>query len=556
MPSYFPNHPNPVNPKPPSEHERLFELARKAITIVSEQGQAFISLSLGDNGHQVWPVRSPQFRDWLVHTYIEQYDALPRDRTISSAIRAVEAAAHCAPQLRSPVFRRVAAYGPRTGPAIPAPVSIALDLTNDQGEVIDITAEGWQLSPGETHCFLRTRGAQSLPAPVGAGANHPPPRAPARPPLPALRSLLPPISNDDHLRIIAWLLSTLSASPTFPVLILAGPPGSGKSTAAHMLRNLIDPATAPFTQHSCSDRELLATARRNWIIAFDHVHRLSARFSAALCRLSSGAGFSLRQPHDPREPVPFHLQRPIILTLNRSSGATLGDPALADRALIVNLKPIPAAARRPESDIWREFEKLRPQLLGALCTAVATALRRLPEIKLETAPRLADAAVWAAAAAPALGVTEEEILYAFDPEPGKHAVVEAVSSFMEDRATWAGSATELHALLAGPGLPPTPEALAQLLRRQLAHLARAGVEVAFARLPGGDRRLTLKRPGCDSDSPASLSQTPDQPSGDNASDELSAGYQEETEVAHKMALSAHRCHNAVITPALRSAASG
>src|SRR5260370_39327464 len=49
---------------------------------------------------------------------------------------------------------------------------------------------------------------------------------------------------------------------------------------------------------------------------------------------------------------------------------------------------------------------MRPALLGALCNAVSTALRREASIQLARRPRMADACRWATAAEPALGWTD------------------------------------------------------------------------------------------------------------------------------------------------------
>jgi hypothetical protein len=41
-------------------------------------------------------------------------------------------------------------------------------------------------------------------------------------------------------------------------------------------------------------------------------------------------------------------------------------PDLGDRALFLTLDPIPDAARRPEQELWRDFETERPHIAGRL----------------------------------------------------------------------------------------------------------------------------------------------------------------------------------------------
>jgi hypothetical protein len=54
---------------------------------------------------------------------------------------------------------------------------------------------------------------------------------------------------------------------------------------------------------------------------------------------------------------------------------------LADRAIAVTLLPIPDERRRPESEVWTEFEAAAPGVLAALLDGLVVALRRLPEVK-------------------------------------------------------------------------------------------------------------------------------------------------------------------------------
>ena len=73
-------------------------------------------------------------------------------------------------------------------------------------------------------------------------------------------------------------------------------------------------------------------------------------------------------------------------------------PDLLDRALVVMLPSIPEEERKPEAELWREFEEARPAILGALFDAISGALGSVGDVWLEGMPRMADFAVWATAA--------------------------------------------------------------------------------------------------------------------------------------------------------------
>jgi hypothetical protein len=54
------------------------------------------------------------------------------------------------------------------------------------------------------------------------------------------------------------------------------------------------------------------------------------------------------------------------------------------------LARIPEVNRRPEAELWREFNIARSLILGALLDAVVHGLRAMNQVRLEALPRMAD----------------------------------------------------------------------------------------------------------------------------------------------------------------------
>ena len=97
-----------------------------------------------------------------------------------------------------------------------------------------------------------------------------------------------------------------------------------------------------------------------------------------------------RELYTDSEEALFDATRPLILN-GIADVATR--PDLLDRALPVTLAPISEAKRRPEAELWQEFEEVRPRILAALLDAVSGALSTVGSVRLEGMPRMADFAM-------------------------------------------------------------------------------------------------------------------------------------------------------------------
>lgn len=75
---------------------------------------------------------------------------------------------------------------------------------------------------------------------------------------------------------------------------------------------------------------------------------------------------------------------------------------LIDRGIILQLPSLPEIIRFPESEIWSSFYQVHPQVLAGLLDAVSAAMRNNDKVKLDSLPRMADAALWVTVAEEAL----------------------------------------------------------------------------------------------------------------------------------------------------------
>ena len=298
-------------------------------------------------------------------------------------------------------------------------------------------------------------------------------------------------------------MAALRPSGPYPILVLLGEHGAAKSTVARLLRALVDPNTAPLRADPREPRDLMIGASNGWVIAYDNLSKLPTWLSDALCRLSTGGGFATRELYSDTEETIFDAERPVIVT-GIEELATRSD--LLDRALVVYLPTIPESDRCSERELWGDFERLRPRILGALLDAAACAVRELPTTHLEATPRMADFAEWVAAAEPALPWPPGDFLAAYSGNRGEanELTLEAspIGSAVRELAQdgFEGIATDLlgrleeivgEAVTRRKDWPGSPRVLSGELRRIAPNLRALGVEVEFARESGKGRRRVI-----------------------------------------------------------------
>jgi hypothetical protein len=436
-------------------------------------------------GHwETWRVKDTHFKRWISGLYYHREGSTPSDLSIGAALNVLEGQAVHEGREQF-VYVRVAGHEG----------SIYLDLANDRWETVEITPYGWNVLPDSPVKFRRTPGMLALPTPIHGGA------------LAELHPFVNVGSEDMFVLILGWLVAAFRPTGPYPVLVLDGNQGSAKSTVSRLLRSLVDPNTALLRSTPRNERDLMIAAENGWCQAFDNVSEVPPWLSDCLCRLSTGGGFSTRRNYTDDEEKLFNAMRPIMLN-GISIGIERAD--LLDRSLVIRLGEIQDERRLPEMLFWAKVEEARPRILGALLDAVSCALRRLPEMSIETPPRMADFAHWATAAEPAFGCAEGAFLSAYrsNRQDANELALDGslLVPFLKaiaEREDWSGTSSELLKLLRGEdgvdcrqqGWPKTPAALSGQLRRLLPSLGSAGIIVQMQKTAGTNSRkiITIRK---------------------------------------------------------------
>jgi len=158
----------------------------------------------------------------------------------------------------------------------------------------------------------------------------------------------------------------------------------------------------------------------------------------------------------------------------------------------------------------KAFEKLRPRILGALLNAVAGALKALPSTKLDSLPRMADFALWVAAAEDSLGWSKGTFISAYAGNRASANEVALESSpvarplleMLDEQGEWRGTSSELLQALGARVddqvkrqrvWPSNGRSMTGHLKRLSPNLRAAGWEIEFHR--ESSRRLwSIHRP--------------------------------------------------------------
>jgi hypothetical protein len=466
------------NGKKKSVAKLLIELALKLGSLWHDSTGAGWVDYIVDGNLQTARIRSKRFRDFLSRVLWEREERSINSEAWSEAVGTLEGIARFKGPERE-AFLRVGKHGD----------CIYIDLGTEDWRIIRVSPTGWEIIP-YAECpipFYRADCQLPLPIPTRDGS------------LDDLWQLLN-VREADRPLVLGWLLSTLTPEGSKPILTFSGEKGSGKSSAATLLKRLTDPTKVSKASGVGDARTVASAAVGRWVLCFDNLTHLSPEQQDLLCCVSTGAGYSHRTLYSDLDETFLEYRRPQILT-GIDLVPTRSD--LLDRCLIVRLERIPEDERLTEEELETLTLSLLPGIYGALLDVLVTALQNLPTTKPARLPRMADfARLGLAAKIPNFMET-----YASNIEVGSQAAVEAnplaagILALLDTcGGYWHGTTTELIRKL--QELDPTSKDFQKLSARSVGRklasslrgdLAAVGVEVDQGKTTNGQRYLILSR---------------------------------------------------------------
>ena len=347
-----------------SQASRLVELARERFDLVmSEDGRPY---GVAGNGPRIaFPLRGSRgLRTRLAAIYADDTrGTAPSQSALADALAVLEG--YASRKEAEQVHLRLARHGD----------SIVIDLGTPDGRCIVIRPGSWRIEPRSPVLFRRTNLTSVIPDPVRDGDG-----------LAILGALL----NTDEATfrlLVGWMISALIPEIPHPILAFKGEQGTGKTTAARSVVQIIDPSPAPLRTAPRDVKQWVVVAAASWAVCLDNVNAISGWLSETLCRAVTGDGNVDRALYTDDDVTVLAFRRVIMMT-SIDAGQLDGD--LAERLLLVELQPMKDSARRTDAELTAAYAEAQPLILASLLDLAAQVMAKLPNVRPETMPRMAD----------------------------------------------------------------------------------------------------------------------------------------------------------------------
>lgn len=372
------------------------------------------------------------------------------------------------------------------------------DLANDKWQAVKINDEGWAVVSNPPILFCRYTHQKPQVIPMPASIED----------IQKSLNFLNLAKSDYNTLLLVYLVSCFIPDISHPIPIVSGPQGSAKSTFARILSKLIDPSLTGVGGIPADQNEVIRQLSHHWCRIFDNVTSISATNSDLFCRAVTGETFSKRELYSDDDDVIFSFQHCIGLNGINNCGQK---PDLLERSLAFRLEPISKQLRKSEANLWSNFEKEKPKIMGSIFTILSRAMKIRPNIELTELPRMADFTLWGCAITQAMELDQNKFLAAYNSnlnDQNEEAIQEnpvalAILYFMENQIEWKNTASELLGELnkvadneklniKDRSWPKSPGSLSRKINEVKTNLLQKGISIDSYKGTHGKRFLTIR----------------------------------------------------------------
>jgi hypothetical protein len=442
---------------------------------------------------EVLPIADERFKNWLRKIVRKEFEMIVGTSVIEEAVNQLTADAYFDGQTRQ--------LGLRFATDAKDEFKWYYDLTNDNWEFIEISSEGWKTVKNQI--IFRRFNHQS--PQVSPEANYP------LDIFDQFMNLLN-VKKEDRLLLKCYVVATFIPNLLKTVLMVHGEQGTAKSMLEELLIMLIDPTLTRTLTIPRSTEELIRELSHHALAYYDNLSTIPGWVSDLLCRAVTGSGFSKRKLYTDNGDIIYVLQRAIGFN-GINLAATRAD--LLSRGLIIQTESISKENRRRMRAIWKEFDEMKPQLLGYILDILVKVLQWKKDNQgielVKNYPRMADWAEWCEIIAHCMGEKERAFMKAYSDNINLQTqeVIEgsdvaiALQIFIDLFPDWSGSATDLLEKLHGVATsnnidtknrywPKTANRLSRTLKILQQTLREIDIEITWDHEPNRKRARILK----------------------------------------------------------------
>ena len=363
----------------PNITTRTVEALEDRVTMFQSRDEMLYVRFTWNKKHQIAKLQGSSFRAYVQDFYYTLHGDVPPRSSTEAIVDWFKGKCLTSPRLSPSV--RVKKYKDATW----------FNMSDKDWRYIKVDQEGWSI---EKECppevpLVREQSVSRYPDPVRGGN------------LELLKKHIHYGDEDQWKLLVGFMLSVMRDEKEYPILVISGQQGSGKTTLSDILMTLLDPHGDTPASLPKKESDIGTTARHRHLLAFDNISGLKWDVSDSLCKLSTGLSVSQRSLYTNGELYQYTVTRPVILNgipnlVNRDD--------LARRVISLHLDRIPDEKNgKGISQVKRDFLKDNAQILGGLLDTLVVCHRNIDTVKIGETKGFNEVARWVEAAAEHLG---------------------------------------------------------------------------------------------------------------------------------------------------------
>lgn len=219
-------------------------------------------------------------------------------------------------------------------------------------------------------------------------------------------------SEDDYKLIVTFILNCFFTNSHYPLLLLNGVAGSGKSIITQMIKTLVDPSPVMLRNQFESKEDLVIAVQHCHLVDLNNCKPMK-KLEDTLCTILSGGVLTKRKKFTDSKQTVLYTHNPVVVN---GIGETISQDDLLDRTIKVRTRQFDGDGvdLKPETQLLAEFKQDLPYILGGILVCLQKVLSRKNAIEQpKSLPRMADFYLFGLAVEKAMDWEKNSFKHAF-----------------------------------------------------------------------------------------------------------------------------------------------